>query len=86
MRALADNPYEAHAREQKATRIAAFLRAKGVPAGVADALDQDGRNAAAALAGARLPVSDATWQRVVDLLDVAENLPAPGDPFKGLPA
>lgn len=89
MRALASNPYEAAARERKAGAIAALLRDLGVPAGVVAVANTDARNKACAIAGQRLPISDETWQRVVELVDAAENRqprPEPSDPFAFFPS
>lgn len=83
MRPLADNPYEAAARERKASRLAIFLAGKNITAADADGMDERGWNAAGALAGVHLPISGETRARTVDLLRSGEAS-RPADVFEGL--
>lgn len=73
---------EALARARKSGLIADAAEARGINSSVAARLDQDGRDALAALAGCRAP-SEETWTLVVARLLMRENPPT--DPFAGLP-
>lgn len=76
------NPYEAAARTRKASRIATVLTALGVDADTVEAMDDEGRANAAAVAKVRKPSPEA-WDEVVDLVRRHDDAKAyvPADPF-----
>lgn len=80
--------YAAEGRAKKAGAIAEVLRARGGTAAAAEALDDEGRRAAEALARVNKG-SDETWAAVIGLMrgfeQVAADEKADADPFRGLP-